>query len=96
MVTEFTEIEVKPGMEQQFIVAVEDIKPIAAKMTGCHGLWLHRSIEKPAYFVLNINWDSVEAHNRMRAAPEAQIIREKFAPYFAGPPKAWHSQTVVS
>jgi quinol monooxygenase YgiN len=95
MVTEFAEIDVKPGTEQDFIAGVEASKPIFLR-SGAHGVWLNHSIEKPGHFVLNILWDSVEAHNVFRASPDFQLWRGNVGHFFAAPPSVWHGETVVA
>ncbi len=96
MVTEFAEITVKQGMGKKFIAGVEASKHVFAQAVGCHGLKLHRSIESPAHFVLNIEWESVEAHDLFRASPDFSIWRGNVGDYFAAPPKVWHSETAVA
>ncbi len=92
MVTEFAEIDVKPGMEAQFIAGVEASRELFARAAGCHGFTLHRSLEDPAHFVLLVKWDSVAHHNDLfRNSPDFQIWRGNVGACFAGPPKVWHS-----
>jgi quinol monooxygenase YgiN len=96
MVTEFAEIEVKPGMEPQFIAGVEASLPVFARASGCHGAELHHSIEAPQHFVLMVKWDSVADHmEKFRKSPDFQIWRGNVGACFAGAPKVWHSRTVV-
>jgi quinol monooxygenase YgiN len=95
MVTEFAEIYIKPGKEAAFISGVEVSKPVFAKAPGCHGLVLHRSIEAPEYFVLNIKWDSVAAHNEFRASSDFQTWRGNVGDCFAEPPRVWHGEPVA-
>jgi quinol monooxygenase YgiN len=96
MVTEFAEIEVKPGMEQQFRDGVDSCKPVFARAPGCHGLELHRAIEHPHLFILLVRWDSVQHHMDMRASPDFQIWRGAVGDCFAGTPRVFHTETVVS
>ncbi len=95
MVTEFAEIEVKPGSEAAFIAGVAASRPLFLAYDGCHTVELHRSIESPAHFVLNIKWDSVETHNAFRESPGFQAWRGNVGGFFAGAPKVWHSETVL-
>ena len=96
MFTEFAEIEVKPGMEQDFIAGVEKSKPAFLRAPGCHGLHLVRSVETPAKFVLHVQWESVAHHMELfRNAPEFQVWRENVGHCFAAPPNVWHGQTVA-
>ncbi|HQT46666.1 MAG: hypothetical protein B7X08_04265 [Acidocella sp. 20-63-7] len=96
MVTEFAEIEIKPGMEAQFIAGVEASRAAFARSEGCHGLVLHRSIENPTHFVLQVTWESVAHHmDKFRNAPEFEVWRENVGAFFASAPKVWHSETVA-
>ncbi len=96
MVVEFAEIEVKPGMEQEFIAGVEKSKPAFLRSAGCHGLHLVRSVESPSKFVLHVRWESVEHHMvNFRAAPEFQEWRGNVAHCFAAPPHVWHGEVVA-
>ena len=95
MVTEFAEIDIKPGMENQFIAGVEVSREAFLRSPGCHSLELHHSIENPQHFVLNIKWHSVEAHNAFRASPDFQLWRGNVGAFFISPPKVWHSNTVA-
>jgi len=97
MVTEFAEIEVKPGMAQQFRDGVEASKPVFARAPGCHGVELHHSIEQPDKFLLLVKWDSVAHHMEMfQKSPDFQVWRGNVGHCFAGRPNVWHSETVVT
>jgi quinol monooxygenase YgiN len=96
MVTEFAEIEVKPGMEAQFRDGVAASAPLFARAPGCHGMALHQSIEAPGHFVLMVQWESVAHHMEMfRESPDFQAWRANVGACFAAPPQVWHSETVV-
>jgi quinol monooxygenase YgiN len=95
MVTEFAEIEVKPGMEQVFIAGVEKSKAAFLRSPGCHGLQLVRSVENPSKFVLQVQWETVAHHMELfRNSPEFQLWRENVGNCFAGSPVVWHGETV--
>jgi quinol monooxygenase YgiN len=95
MVTEFAEITVKQGMGKKFIAGVQASTQVFVQAPGCHGMKLHRSIESPTHFVLNVEWDSVEAHKLFRASPDFAVWRTNVGGCFAEPPKVWHSETVA-
>ncbi len=96
MVTEFAEIEVKPGMEQEFVAGVAKSKAAFLRSAGCHGLHLVRSVENPLKFVLHVQWESVAHHMELfRAAPEFQEWRGNVGHCFAVPPVVWHGEVVV-
>jgi quinol monooxygenase YgiN len=95
MVTEFAEIDVKPGMAPAFIAGAQASIPIFLRATGCHGVVVNQSIESPLHFVLNIQWESVEAHNAFRASPDFALWRGNVGHCFAAPPSVWHGEKVV-
>jgi len=94
MVTEFAEIEVKPGMEDEFIAGVTASKPLFAAGKNCHGATLQRSVETPSHFVLLVKWDAVADHEAFRNTPDFQTWRKNVGHCFAAPPHVWHGQDV--
>lgn len=97
MVTEFAEIDVKPGRAQQFIDGFAASKPLFDRAPGCHGVTLHRSIEDENHFVVQILWDSVAAHMEgFQKSPDFQIWRGNVGACFAGSPKVWHANVTKS
>jgi len=96
MVTEFAEIDVKPGLEQEFIEGVKKSIPAFLRSAGCHGVALVRGVESPRKFVLQVQWESVDHHMvTFRAAPEFQEWRANVGHCFAAPPNVWHGETVA-
>jgi len=96
MITEFAEIEVKPGLEAEFIAGVEKSKPAFLRSAGCRGVALTRGVENPAKFVLHVLWESVEHHMvTFRASPEFQEWRANVGHCFAAPPNVWHGEKVA-
>ncbi|MDI6104558.1 antibiotic biosynthesis monooxygenase [Actinoplanes sp. NEAU-A12] len=64
MVLEVTLIDVLPGREGDFVNAYQMARPVVAGAPGCRSLRLQRAVESSTRFVLLIEWDSVEAHER--------------------------------
>lgn len=96
MVTEFAQIEVKPGMEQLFIEGVEKSRPLFLAAPGCQSLGLQRSVEEPAKFLLVVQWARVEDHMvHFRQSQAYQLWRGNVGDCFASPPVVWHGQAVV-
>jgi quinol monooxygenase YgiN len=95
MVREFAEFDVKPGTEQDFVAGVLACQEMFLSTPGCHGLELHRSVEQPQHFVLNIQWDSVAAHQAFRDGPDYARWRGTVGGFFAGTPNVWHGNKVV-
>lgn len=96
MVTEFAQIEVKPGMEQELIKGVENSRSVFQAARGCKHMALQRSMEEPTKFLLAVQWESVEDHMvHFRQSEGFKIWRENVGHCFAVPPVVWHGQTVV-
>lgn len=96
MVTEFAQIEVKPGLEQSFIEGVEKSRPLFLAATGCHSMGLQRSIEEPEKFLLMVQWERVEDHMvHFRQSEAYQLWRSHVGHCFASAPVVWHGQAVV-
>jgi quinol monooxygenase YgiN len=96
MVTEFAEIDIKPGMEAQFIAGVEKSLALFAAAAGCHGVALQRSVEAPDHFVLLVKWESVADHmEKFQKSPDFPIWRQNVGDCFAAKPKVWHGEAVV-
>jgi len=68
MITEIAQIDVKPGMEQEFEAGVARAVPLFRRAKGCRGLALEKSIEQPSRYRLFIQWDTVEDHTSDFAA----------------------------
>ena len=62
MITEIAQIDVKPGMEQEFEAGVAKAAPVFKRAKGCHGVALEKSIEKPSRYRLFVQWETVENH----------------------------------
>jgi len=96
MITEIAEIEVVPGHEYAFEIAVGKARLLFDAAPGCRGMELHRSIETPLRYRLLVRWDSIEAHTvDFRGSPAFQRWRELAGPHFAAPPVVEHGDTVV-
>ncbi|MBV1779723.1 antibiotic biosynthesis monooxygenase [Paeniglutamicibacter sp. ABSL32-1] len=62
MITEHALLPVISGMEDEFMSAFEQARPLISATAGFLGLQLSRSIETPGHFLLLVSWESVEAH----------------------------------
>jgi heme-degrading monooxygenase HmoA len=91
MVLEVAIIEVTPGSEDDFAAAYAKAYPLVATTEGCRTVRMTRGIESPSRFVLLIEWDSVEAHQRnFRDSERFPQWRGLIGPYFAAPPLVEH------
>jgi len=64
VITEIAQIDVKPGTESEFEAGVRKAKPVFLRSKGCHGVTLHRSVEKPQRYRLMVQWETVENHTK--------------------------------
>src|SRR5438876_19527 len=65
MVLEVALIDVVPGREDDFAAAYGKAREILAGTEGCRSVRMTRGIESPSRFVLLVEWDSVDAHDRV-------------------------------
>jgi len=97
MITEIAQIEVRPGSEKDFEAGVAKAKPLFMRAKGCHGIELHKSVEKPARYRLFVKWGTLENHTvDFRGSEDFQAWRGLVGQYFAAPPEVEHTETVVS
>jgi quinol monooxygenase YgiN len=97
MITEIVEIEVKPGDEAAFEAAVAQAIVVFRRSKGCHGMELHRTIERPSKYRLFVKWETLEDHTvTFRGSENFQEWRRLVGPYFASPPAVEHVSVAVA
>jgi quinol monooxygenase YgiN len=95
MITEIAQIDVKPGMEQDFEAGVAKAAPVFKRAKGCHGLTLEKSIEKPSRYRLFVQWETVENHTvDFRGSADFQEWRACVGQFFESPPVVEHTAQV--
>ena len=96
MVTEIAQIDVKPGMEQEFEAGVATAVPLFRRAKGCSSMKLTRSVEKPARYRLFVRWQTLENHTvDFRGSADFQEWRKLVGHCFASPPSVEHVTEVV-
>lgn len=75
MVYEMLINEVAPERRQAYVDAYKATWK-KVNRPGCQGVKFLACIEKPSRIIVQIAWDSVEAHERARQIPEHGTIRE--------------------
>ena len=96
MVIEIAQIDVKPGMENDFEAGVKSAVPLFKRAKGCSGMTLQRSHEKPARYRLFVEWETLENHTvDFRGSPDFQEWRKLVGHCFASPPDVEHVREVV-
>ena len=96
MVLEVALIDILPGTEHAFAAAYRVARPILAGTPGCRSVRMTRGVESPARFVLLVEWDDVEAHERnFRGSERFTQWRGLIGQYFAKPPTVEHFEDVA-
>ena len=97
MVIEFADIHIRPGQNAAFEEAVtRGIATVGARAEGFQGYKVHRGVESPERYLLQVFWNRLEDHTvTFRQGPlfaEWLAIIRVFA---AGPPSVEHFETVT-
>lgn len=62
MIVEHAVLSIKAGQEEAFITAMNEALPLISATQGFRSLKVSRGVESPSLFVLDVEWDSIEAH----------------------------------
>ena len=96
MILEIAQIDVKPGMENDFESGVKKAAPIFERAKGCKSLTLQRSHENPSRYRLFVQWQTLENHTKdFRESADFQEWRKLVGHCFASPPEVEHVNEVV-
>ena len=91
MILEIAQIDVKPGMENDFETGVKNATPLFKRAKGCKGVRLMRSHETPAQYRLVVQWETLENHTvDFRGSADFQEWRKLVGHCFAIPPEVEH------
>ena len=91
MVLELARIDIKPGSEAAYEAAVAESLPLFRAAKGCRSVELRRCVERPSFYTLMIQWDTIEYHMTTFTGSDAfQTWRTLVGPHFAGPPAMEH------
>ena len=97
MILEIADIRIQPGKQAEFEEAIErGLRTVAARAQGMQGYKVNKCIETPERFVLQIFWETLEAHTvGFRQGPLFAEWRAIVGPFFAQPPLVEHFTLVV-
>jgi len=96
MVLEIAQIDVIPGMEEEFEAGVKKAAPIFGRAKGCKGMELQRGVEQPGRYRLFVKWDTLENHTvDFRGSADFQEWRKLVGHCFAEAPQVEHTRQVV-
>lgn len=92
MILELADIRIHPGKQAEFDAAIQrGLATVIARAKGFQGFKVHKCIETPERYVLQIVWDTLEAHTvDFRGGPLFAEWRAIVGPYFAQPPVVEH------
>jgi heme-degrading monooxygenase HmoA len=96
-VTEHALLEVKPGLEDEFMSTMDHAKSIIAASPGFLGLRVERCVERPNCFLLLVDWTSLEAHTEGFRGSEAYQEWRSLLHHFYDPfPVVEHFEVVAT
>ena len=92
MVLEIADIRIQPGQQAAFEQAIRNgIATVASKAKGFSGYSVHKCIESPERYVLQISWNTLEDHTvGFRQGPLFAQWRAIVGPFFAAAPLVEH------
>lgn len=91
MILEVARITVAAGMEATFEKAAGEAAPLFERARGCRSMTLRRSMEEPAYYILMVEWDTLEDHTvHFRGSDDFQAWRKLVGDCIAEPPSVEH------
>lgn len=97
MILEFADIRIHPGQQTSFEEAIQrGIATVISQAKGFQGFSVHRGVESPERFVLQIRWATLENHTvDFRGSDLFPQWRAIVGPFFAEPPTVEHFSLVA-
>jgi heme-degrading monooxygenase HmoA len=97
MITEHALLPVIPGREEEFEAAFADAKRLIAGSPGFRGLTLSRCIERPAAYLLLVEWESLSDHEvGFRGSPAYAEWSAALHHFYSPPATVEHYETVAT
>ncbi len=98
MTLEIADLRVHPNSGPEFEAAMElGLREVLSKSTGFEGATLHRCLETPDRYVLQVRWTTLADHtNGFRGSPAFAAWRAIVGSYFADAPRVEHFDLAVS
>lgn len=98
MVLEIAEIQIRPGEQAAFNQAIaQGLELVLSKSPGFMRATVHRGIESPERYVLQIEWESLQSHTvDFRQSPAFAQWRAIVGPFFAQAPRVEHFELVTT
>ena len=96
MILELADIRIPTGKQAEFDAAiVRGVTTVISQAKGFLGYSVHKGIETPERYLLQIRWATLENHTvDFRGGPLFPQWRAIVGPYFAVPPQVEHYEIV--
>ena len=96
MILEVADIRIAPGQQAAFDEAIQRaLSTVVSQARGMRGYKVNKGIESPERYVLQVFWDTLEAHTvGFRGSPLFAEWRGIVSPFFAQPPVVEHFELV--
>ncbi|MDO9405942.1 MAG: antibiotic biosynthesis monooxygenase family protein [Polaromonas sp.] len=97
MILELVDIRIQPGQQAAFDEAVQrGVTTVIAHARGFKGFSVHKGIESPERYVLQIQWETLENHTvDFRGSAAFAEWRAIVGGFFAVPPVVEHFEVLV-
>ena len=97
MILEIADFRVHPGQAAAFEEAIRrGIDTVVSRAAGFVRATVHKSIESPERFILQVEWQALEDHTvAFRGGPLFHEWRAIVGPFFAQPPAVEHYTPVA-
>jgi len=97
MILEHADIRIQPGRQAEFDAAIQrGLTTVIAQAKGMRGWTVHKGIESPERYLLQIVWDTLEDHTvGFREGPLFPQWRAIVGPFFAQPPVVEHFELLA-
>jgi heme-degrading monooxygenase HmoA len=96
MVIEIALLKAKAGAADRLREGLRDARPVIARAGGYHGSVFLQGVENPESFVLQVEWETVEAHMiGFRQSPLLAEWRSHFYDLLDGAPTVTHYEPFV-
>ncbi len=91
MILEYANLSVKPDQTEEFERTVAQVRHLFEPIDGFRRLELRPSIETEGRYLLQVWWDSLEAHTVIfRNSPQFQEWRAALYHFYEAPPQLEH------
>lgn len=95
MVIELVTLTTHAGQESAFESAMVRAKAVLLGAPGSRSVMLARGVESPTKYILQIEWDSVDAHVAFTKTEGIATFRALVGPFFAERPQMEHFSPVI-